>query len=122
VFEALVVAAILTNCTLLAMDNHGVRDGSALRRVLSTADVAFAAFFAGEMGLKLVALGGWGTGQGYVSVRSSGSILSHTSRSSRVAKHLCSTHAHEHEASLHLYRLRLCVDAHAPPCTPALTI
>jgi hypothetical protein len=86
VFEALVVAAILTNCTLLAMDNHSVRDGSALRHVLSTADVAFAAFFAAEMGLKLVALGGWGTGRGYVSVQSSsGSILSHVSRPSAVA-------------------------------------
>jgi hypothetical protein len=85
VFEAAVVAAIVTNCVLLAMDNHGVREGSALQRVTTIADRAFAAFFLGEMALKLVALGGWSAGPWYVSINQSGGVGKPSS--SRLARH-----------------------------------
>ena len=54
------------NCTLLAMDNHGVQAGSSLRALLDLTDVSFATFFATEMVLKMVAWGLWGCGKGYV--------------------------------------------------------
>jgi hypothetical protein len=54
------------NCVLLAMDNHGVKDGSAFRAALDGTDIAFAAFFALEAVLKIIAWGLWWCGKGCV--------------------------------------------------------
>ncbi len=60
------LALIIFNCVLLAMDNPSVTDGSTLRAVLDNTDLVFAAFFAFEMVAKLIAWGGVTCGSGYV--------------------------------------------------------
>ncbi len=56
------------NCILLAMDNHGVKDGSTFRQALDNTDIAFAVFFACEAAMKLFAWGVWGCGRRCVRV------------------------------------------------------
>ena len=63
------------NCVLLAMDNHGVKDGSAFRAALDGTDIAFAAFFALEAVLKIIAWGLWWCGKGCVVLVVSQSLL-----------------------------------------------
>ncbi len=60
--EVVLVGAIAVNCVLLALDNPSVVAGSTLHAGLNVADGVFAALFALEMGMKIVAWGAWGCG------------------------------------------------------------
>ncbi len=65
-FELLVLAAIVFNCVLLAMDDSSVDANSDLRLLLDRTDIAFGVFFLAEMLVKLLAWGGWWCGEQYV--------------------------------------------------------
>ena len=61
-YESLVLAVIITNCVLLAMDDSTVPPASTLRLVIDNSDYVFAGFFAVEMLMKLLAWGVWNCG------------------------------------------------------------
>ncbi len=65
-FELLVLAAIVFNCVLLAMDDSSVDANSDLRLLIDRTDIAFGMFFLAEMLVKLLAWGGWWCGEQYV--------------------------------------------------------
>ena len=65
-YETMVMAVIIVNCILLALDDATVKPGSRLRAVLDASDYAFAAFFTVEMLMKVFAWGVWKCGHTYV--------------------------------------------------------
>ena len=64
-FEVSVLALIILNCILLAMDGPGNPVDSTLSVVVRNTDKMFAACFVAEMVVKLVALGGYWCGDRY---------------------------------------------------------